>query len=256
MNSHQPAAGPPLRLVLSSLLRADFAVLLKNRRALLISTILPLFILFTTNSDKATKHFGGALFVIGLAIAYGLVSASILGYALAVARDREQGVFQRLRVTPAPTWTIMTSRLAIQALANLLNTIIVVIVGTRLHHISLSLGQYCLVLAVSVIGGAVFLSIGQALVGLMKSADSVNAASRVLVIGLILLGTFGQSGALGATWESIAQWSPVGAVMTLFAAVLHLSSWYSHDTLTLLACGGYIVVFAAIGVRWFQWDAR
>jgi ABC-2 type transport system permease protein len=256
VNSSQSTAGPSLRLVMTSLLRADFVVLLKNRRALLLSVILPVFILISTNSGKATKSFGGALFIIGLAIAYGLVSASILGYALAVARDREQGVFQRLRVTPAPTWTIMTSRLAMQALANLLIAIIVVIVGSRLHHISLSIGQYGLVLVVSILCGAVFLSIAQALVGLVKSADSVNAAGRVLVIGLILLGTFGQNGTLGGAWESIARWSPVGTVMTLFAAVLNLSAWDTHDSLTLLACGGYIVVFAAIGIRWFQWDAR
>ena len=256
MNSSQPTAGPPLQLVLTSLLRADFHVLLRNRRALLLSGILPVFILFTTNSNKSTHNFGGALFIIGLAIAYGLVSASILGYALTVARDRDQGVFQRLRVTPAPTWTIMTSRLAMQALANLLITLVVVIVGTQLHHISLSAGTYGLVVLVSILAGAVFLSIGQALVGLVKSADSVNAAGRILVIGLILLGTFGQSGTLGSTWESIARWSPVGAVMTLFAAVLKLSTWNTHDSLTLLACGGYVIVFAAIGIRWFQWDAR
>jgi ABC-2 type transport system permease protein len=150
----------------------------------------------------------------------------------------------------------MTSRLAVQALGNLLIALVVVIVGSRMHHFSLSAGTYALVLGVSILGGAVFLSIGQALVGLMRSADSVNAAGRILVIGLILLGTFGQSGTLGATWESIARWSPVGAVMTLFAAVLNLSVWDTHDSLMLLACGGYIVVFAAIGIRWFQWDPR
>ena len=26
--------------------------------------------------------------------------------------------------------------------------------------------------------------------------------------------------------------------------------------MALLACLGYIVVFAGIGIRWFQWDAR
>lgn len=256
MSSSQQSAGSPLQLVLTSLLRADFLVLLKNRRALLLSIVLPIFILLTTNSSEATHNFGGALFVVGLAIAYGLVSASILGYALTVARDRDQGVFQRLRVTPAPTWTIITSRLAMQCLANLILTVAVVIVGTRLHHVSLSAGSYGLVLLVSILGGAVFLSIGQALVGLVRTADSVNAAGRILVIGLILLGTFGQSGTLGPTWESIAHWSPVGAVMTLFAAVLNLSIWDTHDWLTLLACGGYVVVFAAVGIRWFKWDAR
>jgi ABC-2 type transport system permease protein len=241
---------------MSSLVRADFVVLLKNRRSLLISIILPGVILFSTNSSKATNSFGGSLFIIGLAITYGLVSNSILGYALMVARDREQGVFQRLRVTPAPTWTIMTSRLAMQVLANLLITVIIVILGSRIHHLSLSAGTYALVLVVSVLGAAVFLSIGQALVGLVKSADSINAAGRVLVLGLVLLTSLGQSGTLGSTWESIARWSPVGVVMTLFAAVLNLSAWDTNDSLALLACGGYIIVFAAIGIRWFQWDAR
>jgi ABC-2 type transport system permease protein len=256
VNSSQPAAGPPLQLVVSSLLRADFAVLLKSRRALVISVVLPTLILFSTNSSKATHNFGGATFVIGLAIALGLVSNSILGYALTVARDRDQGVFQRLRVTPAPTWTIMTSRLTMQAVANLAITVVVLIIGSRLHHLSLSAGTYGLVILVSILGGAVFLSIGQALVGLVKSADSVNAAGRVLVLGLVLLTSLGESGTLGSLWESIARWSPVGAVMTLFAAVLNLSAWDTHDSLTLLACGGYIAVFAAIGIRWFQWDAR
>ena len=248
--------GPPLRLVFRSLLRADFLVFLKHRRALIISMVLPVFVLISTSGNKATSKFGGAEFVIGLAISYALLSTALVGYALTVARDREKGVFQRLRVTPAPTWTIMTSRLAMQVGANLIISIVVVIVGSLIHHISPSLGQYALVLLVSILAGAVFLSLGQALVGLVKSADSVQAVARVLFAVLILLGLLGQSGALGSFWSSVARWSPVGVVMTLFAGVLNLHAWSSHDTLSVLACLGYIVVFAGIGIRWFQWDAR
>jgi ABC-2 type transport system permease protein len=250
------AADPPLSLVFSSLLRADFLVFLKHRRALIISMVLPVFVLISTSGNKATDKFGGAEFVIGLAISYGLLSTALIGYALTVARDREKGVFQRLRVTPAPTWTIMTSRLTMQAVANLIIAIAVVIIGSLIHHISPSAGQYALVLLVSILAGAVFLSLGQALVGLVKSADSVQAAARVLFAVLILLGLLGQSGALGSFWSSVARWSPVGAVMTLFAGVLNLNAWNSHDTFSVLACLGYIVVFAGIGIRWFQWDAR
>ena len=248
--------GPPLRLVFNSLLRADFLVFLKHRRALIISMMLPVFVLVSTTGNRATNKFGGAEFVIGLAISYGLLSTALIGYALTVARDREKGVFQRLRVTPAPTWTIMASRLAMQAIANLIIAIAVVILGSLIHHISPSPGQYALVLLVSILAGAVFLSLGQALVGLVKSADSVQAVARVLFAVLILLGILGQSGAFGPFWSSVARWSPVGAVMTLFAGVLDLHSWYSRDTLSVLACLGYIVVFAGIGIRWFQWDAR
>ena len=215
MNCSQPTAAPRLQLVLTSLLRADFVVLLKNRRAVLLSIILPVFILVATNSGKATHNFGGRCSLSAWRSPTGS-SPTRSSATRSLSRDRDQGVFQRLRVTPAPTWTIMTSRLAMQVLANLLLTVVVVIVGTRIHHISLSVGTYGLVLLVSIVGGAVFLSIGQALVGLVNSADSINAAGRILVLGLVLLATFGQSGELGTTWESIARWSPVGAVMTLF----------------------------------------
>lgn len=256
MTSSRPAAGPPLPLILTSLLRADFVVFLKNRRVLLVSALLPVFLLVTTSSTKAVQHFGGAAFIIGLAIAYGLAATSIMGYALSVARDREQGVFQRLRVTPAPTWTIMASRLGMQVIANLVIALVVVIIGTRMHHLSPSAGQYVLVLLVSILGGAVFLSLGQALVGLVKSADTVNAVARIIFIALVILASLGQSGSLGSVWESISRWTPMGLVMTLFAGVLNLTAWSGRDTLALVVSVAYIVVFAGIGIRWFQWDAR
>ncbi len=248
-------SAPPLSTILGSLFRADFLVFLKHRRALVVSLLLPMFLLVTTNGNKASQKFGGAVFIVGLAVAYGLAATSIVGYALTVARDREKGVFQRLRVTPAPTWTIMTSRLAMQALANLILSLIVVIVGCQIHDLSPSIGQYVLVLLVSLLGGAVFLSIAQALVGLVRSAETVQAMARVLLAVLILLGTLGQSGALGNAWQDISRWSPVGVVMTLFAGVLRLNAWDGRDTLSLVVSFGYVAICAGMGIRWFQWEA-
>ncbi len=176
INTSTSTTRPPIQLILTSLLRADSTVLAKNRRALIVSIALPLLLLITTNSGKGTDRLGGAFFVIGLCTAYGLAATSILGYGLTVARDREKGVFQRLRVTPAPTWAIMSSRLAVQVVANLIIALIVLIAGSAIHNVTLSVGQYVLFLLISVLGGAVFLGIGQAMVGLLKSADTVNAA--------------------------------------------------------------------------------
>jgi ABC-2 type transport system permease protein len=250
------SAAPSLRTIFGALFRADFQVFLKHRRALVVSLLLPLFLLLSTNGVKATHKFGGAVFVVGLAIAYGLAATSIVGYALTMARDREKGVFQRLRVTPAPTWTIMTSRLVMQGVANLILSLLVVIIGCRMHNLSPTIGEYLLVLLVAELAGAVFLSIAQAMVGLVRSADTVQAIARVLLAILILLGTLGQSGALGNAWADIARWSPVGITMTLFAGVLNPHAWHSRDTISLVVAVGYIVVFAGIGIRWFQWEAR
>jgi ABC-2 type transport system permease protein len=250
------ATTPNRRLIFASLLRADFIVFLKNRRSLVLSILLPYLILVSTSSATSTANLGGVFFIIGLSITYGIASVSIMGYSLAVARDREKGVFQRLRVTPASTGAIMMSRLLIQVLANVIIALVVVILGVRIHHLSPSLSQYLLVLLVSLLGGAMFLSIGQALVALVKTSETVNSTARLVYIGLIFLGLFGQSGTLGHTWSTVARWSPVGTLMTLFAGVLKLSTWGAHDVESLLAALGYTVVFAAIGIRWFQWEVR
>lgn len=71
---------------------------------------------------------------------------------MTVAGDRQQGVFQRLRVTPAPSSAIMISRLMTQAAGNVMIAITVLIVGSLIHHISLSPTQYGLALAVSLVG--------------------------------------------------------------------------------------------------------
>ena len=142
------------------------------------------------------------------------------------------------------------------ALANLVIALVVVIVGTQMHHISLLGRQVRTGPLVSILGGAVFLSIGQALVGLVKSSDSVNAAGRLLMIGLILPRLSARAGRSAAPGSRSPAGARVGIVMTLFAGVLNLSAWDHTDTLTLVAAFAYIVVFAGIGIRWFQWDAR
>ena len=241
---------------MTALLRADFHVLRKNRRSLIMSILLPYLILVSTNSVQSEQSFGGALFEVGLALTYGVASTSIMGYPLALARDRENGVLQRLRVTPATTKEIMGSRLAVQMVANLVIALAVLSLGASIHHLHLSIVQYLLVLLASMVGGAMFLAIGQTLVALIKAADTVNSAARLVYIGLTLLGVFGASGALGHSWQVASSWSPVGTLMTLFASVLHVGAWNTHDSETLLTIVGYIAVFTGIGVTQFKWDAR
>jgi ABC-2 type transport system permease protein len=241
---------------LQALIRANFTVLLRTKRSLIISIVLPIFLLIVWNTKQTISAFGGALFVLAIVITIGLLSLSLFGYTLSVARDRERGVFQRLRVTPAPTWTIMLSRIIVQEIANLIIATIVLIFGSHLYHVSLNAEEYGLVLLVSLLGGAVFLSIGQAVVGVIKSADTVNAVARLLYIALMLFGLLGLSGALGKNVETIAKWSPLGIVITVFEGIPHLGNWTGHTTIALLTCFIYIMVFSFIGIKWFRWESR
>jgi ABC-2 type transport system permease protein len=255
-NSARPAIG----LVFSSLLRADFTVLLRSGRTLLLNIAVPIFILIITNLHLGNKGtgftYGTTGFTIGLALTYGLMSSSLMGYSITVAHDRDAGVFQRLRVTPAPTWAIMTSRLLVQIIVDLIMTVVVVIVGCIIHNALFSPGEYLLLVCVSILGGAMFLAIAQAIVGLVRSAAVVNAVGRVFYVVLLLLGLLGSTGILGSTVHDISNWSPVGAMINLYSGVLDVSHWNWTDTNGLIATLGYIIVGASIGIRWFRWESR
>ncbi len=249
-------ARPPLGLAVRALLRADAVVLLRSTVATVLSLVLPIVILIATTLGKAGSRLGSSAEIVGLALTLGLITSCLLGYSLTLAHDREVGVLQRLRVSPAPTWTIMTSRLTVQIASNLIASAIVIIVGAALHGLTLSAGQYAVALAVAVLGAAMFLSIGQALVALVPSTTAINAIGRILFIILILLGLVGASGLLGDTMKSIAAWSPVGALVTLLSDALTGASWADQDLYALLACLGYVIVFAFVGIRWFRWETR
>lgn len=252
-------AAPQTGLIFRSLFRADFTVLLRNGRTLILNIAVPILILIITgfaSSKGRTSDFGLGAFDVGLAITYGLLASSLIGYSITVARDREAGVLQRLRVTPAPTWAIMTSRLLVQIVLDLVMTVIVLAIGVVIHHLDFSFWDVLLFCGVSLLGGVMFLAIGQAIVGLVRSASAVNALGRALYIVLLLLGLLGSTAVLGDTMKAISDWSPVGALILLYVGVLDPSAWGWAQTDALIATLIYIVVGVIVGIRWFRWEAR
>ena len=251
---------PAIGMMFGSLLRADFTVLRRSGRTLLLNIAVPVFIvvligLRTSNKPNALTA-GGPGFTIGLALTLGLMASSLMGYCITVARDRDAGVFQRMRVTPAPTWAIMSSRLLVQIVVDLIMTVIVIIIAGVVYKTAFSAGQYLLILCVSILGGAMFLAIAQAVVGLIRSANVVNAVGRILYIVFLLLGLLGSSGLLGTTLKDFSGWTPVGALISLYNGVFNVSAWDWAYSYGLIATLGYIAVGAFIGIRWFRWESR
>ena len=248
----QPALGPTL----AALLEVDFSVQLRNYRSLMLSLVLPVVVLVALFANKRAAALADPRVRVSLVTMLGMATIAIFGYALNVARDREAGVFQRLRVTPAPAWAIMMSRLVVQVAVILLMAIVVLVVARIFQNVTLDALAYGLTLAVVIAGSAVFLGIGQALVGLVRSADTLNAVSRLVYIPVFGLGLLGRTDILGSTVEDIARWSPGGIVATLLAAAMEPATWGSDAWWSLLACVGYTAVFVFLGIRWFQWGAH
>ncbi|MEP6675561.1 MAG: ABC transporter permease [Ferruginibacter sp.] len=244
---------PSTSSVLKTLLRSDFTTQWRNRRSVIMVVLIPVVILITWK--PLIKNFGGP-FVIANCITLGLNAIGLMGYSTSIARDREKGVFQRIRVAPLPGWTIMVSRLLVQLAMILIVTAACFVVGYSYDHIVIAPIGYIMGFLSALIGGALYLGLGQAIVGLIKSAETVNATVRFIYFIFIMVGMFGELGALGKEIGNIVQWSPYGTVKRIVADSLVPSSWSNHTTYSLLATIGYAIVFAILGIKKFKWDVK
>lgn len=244
---------PPVRKALSVLLRADFTTQWRNRRSFVLVLLVPVIILLSWKG--IIERFGG-IFALSSCITIGLTSIGLMGYSNSIARDRDKGVFQRLRVAPVPGWSIMLSRLTVQMVMILLMTAFVFVAGYYFYGITISLPGYAMSFIAALAGGAVYLGLGQMIVGLIKNAENVNSTTRLVYFIFIMVGMFGELGVLGQGMGQIVDWSPYGAVKQIVASAMKPETWNRHASLVLLATLGYAAVFAFLGIKWFRWNAR
>jgi len=249
MQTNIPTASNAMR----SLLKADFTTQWRNRRAVIMVILVPVIIVIFWKGLVET--IGGAA-VLSNCITVGLTAIGLMGYSNAIARDRDKGVFQRLRVAPVPTWAIMISRLLVQLVMIILMTSAVFIAGYYYDKIVISPMGYTMSFLTAFAGGALYLGLGQAIVGLIKNPETVNSTTRLVYFVFIMVGMFGQFGTEGDLMVEIVKWSPYGTVKQIVSASLQPGKWNMHTSMSLLVTIGYALVFSVMGIKWFRWNSK
>lgn len=243
---------PSDKIVLQSLLRADFTTQWRNRKSFILILIVPVIILISWKG--LVDKFGGA-FVLGNCVTVGLTAIGLMGYSNSVARDREKGIFQRLRVSPVAPSSIMLSRLCVQITMIMLMTTAAFLGGYYFDNITLTPGGYFLGYLAAFLGGAVYLGLGQMIVGLIRNAETVHSTSRLIYFVFIMVGMFGELGVLGKQIGDLVKWSPYGTVKHILASSFQPGSWDRTGYISLAVTIGYALIFSFLGIRWFRWNA-
>ncbi len=243
---------PSNQVVLRSLLRADFTTQWRNRKSFILILIVPVIILISWKG--LVDKFGGA-FILGNCITVGLTAIGLMGYSNSIARDREKGIFQRLRVSPVAPGSIMVSRLCVQMAMILLMTTAVFFGGYYFDGITLSATSYFLGYLSAFVGGWLYLGLGQMVVGLIRNAETVHSTSRLIYFVFIMVGMFGELGVLGKQIGDLVKWSPYGSVNRILASSFKPGGWDQTSFLALGVTVGYALIFSALGIRWFRWNA-
>lgn len=236
-----------------ALLKADFTVQWRQRRALMMSVLMPVIFIISWKSLIPTI---GAAAVLSICIAIGLPATGLMGYSMMIARDRERGVFQRLRTTPIATRDIIVSRLVVQLAVIAFIALVTCFFGYYVDHITIGAFEVILLVIAAMVGGMAYLALGQFVVAFIKSSEGVNAAVRLLYFPLAIVGALGEIGLFGAVVEKITVWSPFGTTETLLAAAINPASITIATLWALLATLAYGIFFAGIGIKWFTWSVN
>jgi ABC-2 type transport system permease protein len=248
---------PKTSIVFKTLFTADITTQWRNRRGLVISLLIP--VMMVVLWKDLVKTAGGP-WVLSNALSYGLVALGLMGYSNTIARDRDKGVFQRLRVAPIPTWAIMCSRLLVQLLMIIIIVIAIFFVGYDVDHISLSMQGYMFTLFTAIIGAAFYLAVGQLIVALIKNPDTVNSTSRfifiILAVSGMVISLYDRAKKLPPEYSAIFHWTPYSTINTITAASMAPATWDANATKALLITVGYIIVFLVIGIRKFTWESN
>ena len=108
----------------------------------------------------------------------------------------------------------------------------------------------------SLVGGALYLGLGQMIVGLVKNSETVNSPASLLYFAFIMVGMLGEVGMLGDEVKSGVHWSPYGTVKTIISCSLNPSTWTNDSTISLIVTLAYALVFSFLGIKWFRWNSR
>ena len=235
------------------LLRADFTVQWRNRRSAVLIFIVPVLIMYSWKGLAKTLGNG---FVMATCITVGLIAIGLMGYSNTLAKDRDRGIFQRLRVSPVPSGMFMISRLTVQLVMIMILTAMLFVLASTQLHFELTVEGYVLGLLTALLGGGLYLGLGQIVAGLLKNAETVNATSRLIYFMFILVGMIGSTGLLGSEVKTAVQWSPYGTVSSGLAMAMQGGEWTTSGWLALLATLGYGLLFSFLGIKWFRWNVK
>jgi len=247
---------PSAKTVFSSLFKADLTAQWRNRRASIMVILIPSIILVSWKGLAGRMGAAFGPFALSNGIAIGLNAIGLMGYTNAIARDRDKGIFQRLRITPAPRWTIIASRLAVQQVMIMITAIVLFIVGFQVDHITLRTDSYILGFLMSIVGGAVYLSLGQMIVGLVRTPEAVNVTTRLVFFLFIMVGQLATFNVFPHEVTVIADWSPYGTTQKIIQAAFTPNGWTSQSNMYLLASLGYTAIFTIFGIKYFRWATK
>jgi ABC-2 type transport system permease protein len=253
--SYAARAMPPLGGFNLTFLAIEIRRLLRNRRTVLVTIVVPvvLFLLLKANKRVAASgsiELTAATTMIGIAL-YGSMLASTSGGAM-VSIERALGWSRQLRLTPLQPVAYIATKVIVAMLLGLTSVVVVFVAGV-VDGVQMAPETWILTGVLAWAGSFVFATFGLFMGYLLPSENVMQIISPVLGILSLFGGLFVPLNLLPSVMQDIAPYMPTYGVASIarFPVV-----GADFDWVWLLSVVVWTAIFAVAAMALFRRDTR
>ena len=216
-------------------------------------------LIFESTAGKSTVQSLGGIeliqyYVPGF-VAYGIMSSCFSVLSITIVNRREMGLLKRLRLSPAPTWILMSAVFINTMIVCIIQIVLMLAVG-RAFGVHGPASWLPFLLAV-VVGMFSFTALGMGVSTLVPNADAAGPVVNIVFFVVLAFSGLYYPITPGSTLANVTGILPVRrlivALQDSFNHIPGTSSWPWHDL-------GVVAVWGVVGVvltlrRW-QWAPR
>jgi len=173
--------------------------------------------------------------------------------AIPLVADREKLILKRLSATPLKRWQLVGSNVLMRLLIAVVQTVIIVSVGSAAFHVQVS-GSLLVIGALVVLGSMTFIALGYVIASFARTEDAANGMTSVIQFPMMFLsGTFFPIDGMPAILKVVAHALPLTYLSDALRQVMVGGTPISSLTTCFAVLALFLAGCFAISARFFRW---
>ncbi len=227
------------------------------------------------NIRNRTALFWNFAFPIGLIVLYGMIwpqiiawltagiivlnlmSSGLLGDAAWLTSMRERGMLRRVRATPLPAWHLIAAYVVARLLLTLAQSSAIVATAMLLYGAGFPMSGLLAALPLAIIGGFVFLLLGQVIASVAPNNAAAGAIGQVIYFPLMFVSNlFLPIDQLPGWIANLTRWTPATMLVDLVRPALVPIDPVQPAWINALGLTCYGVIALLLAAQLFQWEPQ
>ncbi len=194
-------------------------------------------------------------FTTGGILSWGVATSAVFGAALTIVSWRRKQLLRRVRLSPAPVWTVVAARVGVSLVVAFTQAVVYVGVALTPPFGLRLAGSWWLAAPLLVCGTLAFLSIGLLVGSIAKTEEAASAMANFVVLPMAFLsGTFFDISAAPAWLRTVSQLFPLRHLNDAMIGVLGRGQGVGSVVAPCLILLAFAAVLTALATRFFRWD--